>query len=200
MNDPGIKKIVFFSTLLLLLGSTGVLLGNFTHYSNVSVSRVKARASSTLIEKGRSSTMYSAVKAYDFSLKTSWCEGSKGPGVGEYIELSFSPFNADDLAVMNGVAYSPKLYKLNNRVKDYSLVCTLEDGTVKTINGTFPDDVCSGSACTFKGFDPDFGGLIRIGQRIKKIKLVIRSVYRGEKFNDTCITEMRFIKAHYSGG
>jgi hypothetical protein len=81
------------------------------------------RASSTL--KGKSTKTYHVNNLIDGDLSTAWCEGAKGPGFGETIELRLKNFSQlcfrdratfPTLVVIPGYAKNKKVWEANNRV------------------------------------------------------------------------------------
>jgi hypothetical protein len=110
-----------------------------------------------------------------------WAEGSKGDGIGEFLHYKFSDTYAiQSFEIVNGFSALHKvfgdLYFLNNRVK--SLRIEFEDG-VETV--VFNDRVKGYQTVTFN--------------RIHKsswAKIKIQSVYKGKKWDDTCIAEAHF--------
>lgn len=81
------------------------------------------RASSTL--KGKTAKAYHVNNLIDGDLKTAWCEGAKGPGFGEYIELRLKNFSQlcfrekatfPTIALVPGYAKNKGVWAANNRV------------------------------------------------------------------------------------
>ncbi len=137
------------------------------------------RASSTLSSK---TEKYIAPHLIDGSSR-SWVEGVKGPGIGETIFINFkAPVKVSYLYIKNGFG-DPKWYSANNRVKELLVEST----------GRISDNFESKKfTFTLK----DTGDLQKIDLPRKVLcrgfKFTIRSVYRGSKFDDTCISEISF--------
>jgi hypothetical protein len=130
----------------------------------------------------------------DNDYTTAWAEGAKGPGVGEYIEITFEKgFDVACIAAINGYTKNEETYYNNSRIKelqiDYigwegksssgnSTIVRLEDLPYSKINGENFAKMLS----TIMDFSD--------GESFKKIRLTIKSVYPGKKFNDTCLSEL----------
>ena len=71
----------------------------------------------------------------DNTNRTSWCEGSKGSGIGESKEISFPPNVALGVSFFNGYGETRDLNAKDNRVEKYDLIVTTKDRiTFKKIN------------------------------------------------------------------
>ncbi len=110
-----------------------------------------------------------------------WVEGKDGYGIGEWIEYDISSFleKREDLNNRNARLYIlngyvnpklPHLYKENSRIKKATLI--IDDSTVIKIE--FEDIV------EFK--------CVELGRSFTKVKIIIDEVYKGTKYDDTCIT------------
>ena len=139
------------------------------------------RASSSLPDSNGIS--YSAKSANDLSYRTAWIAGNDKGGVGEYLEYFFkneSP-RITRIIVSNGYMKNAAAWKNNNRVKKLRLfvndklygILNLEDSDTDQIFqiGTF-------------GLNENGTDLI--------LRFEIFEVYKGDKDNDTAITEIYF--------
>ena len=141
----------------------------------------------------RSDVSYSANKLLDRDFSTAWAEGAKGPGIGESIEIEIKKGHAvAGIAIINGYTKSRDAYYNNNRIKTLQFDCILPDDTIdkdysRTIN--LMDLPYSEIDMT------NFAQMLSLvnsstyGYEFKKIKLTIKDVYPGKKFNDTCVSE-----------
>lgn len=126
---------------------------------------------------GNKTYIYSAEKAFDNDMSTCWSEGADGYGVGESITVSFDDvYEISELSLWNGLCTSEDLFYKNSR---------LHNITVTLLNGNSYDFECSG------GWDSrhnsfSFGGNIETSS----ITITIQSVYEGDKYKDTCISEI----------
>jgi len=64
-------------------------------------------------------TMYAPDKAQDGDVKTAWCEGAKGPGVGEALAIRVEP--ARDYVIFSGFGKDKALWAKNARPKEVLL-------------------------------------------------------------------------------
>lgn len=113
----------------------------------------------------------------------SWVEGVEGPGIGETITFIFDePVKLSCIYIKNGIGDS-RLHKANNRVKDMEL----------------ESSVIFSSQYEKKKFiikleDKQDMARIDLPEPVacRDILLTIKSVYKGSKFDDTCISEISF--------
>lgn len=110
-----------------------------------------------------------------FLLRNPWVPGKeKNPsGIGEYLEIEFTkPKN--NLVVLNGFVDLEKryLYKANNRVKK-AVVTSLDKDNPFEIEYEFEDYVHFSE--------------INFPKAVNKVRFTIKEVYKGEKWDDTCI-------------
>lgn len=128
---------------------------------------------------------YRPDKAYDGDIKTAWCVGNSGigdwikfyfrPGPPEISEVLMGKRNLYRLGIINGLSASKKLYYENNRIKKMS--AEFDNGQKRIIN--FKDGIL------------DYQDYI-FNIRSKWVKLTILEVYKGSKYNDTCICQTDF--------
>lgn len=119
---------------------------------------------------------YGPANLFDGNPATAWVEGAADDGLGEAIVLRFDePRTVSRLSVMNGYNKNRDIYAKNNRVQTLKLTdsagrrfsAALNDsGDWQTL--TLPGDV-----------------------KIEWLSLAIGSVYRGVKYRDTAISEIR---------
>lgn len=134
---------------------------------------------------------YRASNAHDLDFRTAWVEGKTGPGIGESITYIFPPENPriTTIKIANGYVKSEKAWRENSRVKKLKLyvngnayaILNLEDKRVLQIFTVGP-----------------FGHSDRINWDILKsqpptnLRFEILEVYPGDKYEDTCISEIFF--------
>ena len=113
-----------------------------------------------------------------------WCEGIQGQGIGERLEFSLKKnnsyaevFGKQKIFISIGyVDYSrPDLYNANSRPKILSVY----------INNTFYKDVRLEDTSEYQDLLKD-----RTLAASDTIKLIIKDVYPGEKYQDTCINDI----------
>lgn len=147
-------------------------------------------ASSELKTQGSAS--YEAKHAHDFSYGNVWAEGVEGYGIGEYLLYKF-PKNSprvNKIIIANGHVKSEKAWKENSRVKKLKMyvdgkpyaILNLDDSRSEQ---TFELGEALGEIDSDKGYDEeDQNGLA--------LKFEILEVYKGEKYDDTVISELYF--------
>ncbi|MBN2351281.1 MAG: hypothetical protein JXD23_01845 [Spirochaetales bacterium] len=132
-------------------------------------------ASSFVVEDEAHYYRYHPWRAFDDDPLTAWNEGVKGPGIGEKLTLKLAQYIMIDKIVILPGYFDPKWYSANNRVKD----CTIDvDGTREKCH--FDDDM-KPAVISF-----DFPVVF------KSMIFTIEDVYLGNKYNDTCVSEIQF--------
>lgn len=106
-----------------------------------------------------------------------WAEGEPGPGIGGTIDVEFTR-DTDHVMVLNGAVDLTRryLYKANNRLK--RVLIESEDSKF-SIEYTF-EDIVQFNKITFP-------------KKTKKIRITILDVYKGENWDDTCVSAI-FLK------
>jgi len=142
----------------------------------------ETRASSELPPSGKNK--YSANSIEDDDIRTAWVEGSPGHGVGEYIEFIFEnqAARANSCMIANGYSKNETTWRNNSRVKSFNmyendeLIAILE---LKDIRD-------------FQSFDFPRPIGRRADGKASRLKFVITGVYKGDKYEDTAISEFIF--------
>ncbi|MCR5318990.1 MAG: hypothetical protein K6E22_12255 [Treponema sp.] len=123
--------------------------------------------------------LYKQVNLWSNQIKP-WAEGKKGDGIGETFEfdMSSSARFPRDVRILNGYVdpLKPHLFKENNRIKKALL--QTDTGIKKEFE--FRDEV-------------EFTQII-LPQDVKHVKLTILEVYKGTKYQDTCITAVEVLE------
>ncbi len=135
-------------------------------------------ASSTLVEAGYN---YSVESLVDMDEKTCWAEGSEGDGIGEVILYTVRgnmPINA--FYIKPGFQQSEKLFYANGVPTRIRIKCGDIEKNVELIDS---------------GDNKDNFYVIDLGQDIiaETCSVTIEAVRTGQKYQDTCISEMRFL-------
>ena len=140
-----------------------------------------AEASSVLSEwlSGKE-VVYDALNAFDNKKDTVWVEDEYDSGIGSKLTVAFyEPIKIDEIRIVNGFAHKD-YYKKNNRVKTLSVACiNVDDGT--EADYTLKDN-CEDFQSIYLDKETEVTALV----------FTIQDVYRGTKYNDTCIDEIRF--------
>lgn len=141
----------------------------------------KVFASSELKSQGKNS--YTAKSANDFSYKTAWVEAKEDAGIGEYIEYSFKNLSPriTYIIISNGYMKSDLAWKNNNRVKLLKLHVNGTAHALLKLTDTKTDQEFKVGTL---GRNPNGKDLV--------LRFEIVEVYRGDKYNDTAITEIYF--------
>ena len=103
---------------------------------------------------------------------TPWVEGVDGNGVGEYLNVEFEE-EINNVTILNGYVdpYKKHLFYQNNRLHKIEIVS--EEPSFR-IDYIFEDFV--------------YYADILMPSETKQIKIIIKEVYPGTKYNDTCIS------------
>ena len=136
-----------------------------------------ATASSTLAAQGKHHYEVENIKGRSEE-GSPWAEGVEGDGIGESITLNVKrPLPLYGILIRPGYwEYgNDSAWKKNNRVA--ALEITLNDE--RTFTETIPDEVFQ---------DPYLIRVRDYAKPVTKIKMVIKGVYRGTQFRDTCIS------------
>ncbi len=162
---------------------------------------------------------YGAKNLFDQTFSTAWVEGRKDEGVHETI-FTIIPKNCKTLNIFGGYGKNHTLYDRNNRLKKIKLSLlvginpqghisentivyrtlpyekvfsyTLKDTfSVQTIPLSFDlNKLAAFTRKTIDQFKKDFKE--KIGSTATLLKIEIEAVYRGSRWNDTCVSELFF--------
>ncbi|MEQ1502092.1 MAG: discoidin domain-containing protein [Myxococcota bacterium] len=123
---------------------------------------------------------YYAVQAADNVRDTYWCEGSKtSDGVGEWLEFKFdAPTRISALSVCNGMCSTADVLKKGNAPSTVTL--QFSDGSTQKV---------------------ELKALMPLPQKVTitpvttaSVKLKVDAVRKGTEFDDTCLSEVTFVK------
>ena len=140
---------------------------------------IKIKASSRLKSQGKNS--YNEENLHDFSYKTPWVEGADGYGEGEWVEYTFianSP-RITEIRIANGYVKSQTAWQNNSRVKKLKVYVNNKPYAFLNLED-------SRSEQTFK--------IAPLTDKKKQwtMKFEIVEVYKGEKYDDTALSEIYF--------
>jgi len=146
-------------------------------------------ASSSL--SAQSNVNYRANNIHDLNYKTAWVEGVKGYGIGEWIMYHFPPQTPriTELIVVNGYAKSEQTWKDNSRVKKLKMSINGKPFAILALANSRQEQ-------HFK-IEPVGNADRKDLEKLQKqpwwtIKFEIMDVYKGDKYDDTAITEIYF--------
>ena len=117
---------------------------------------------------------YGAANLLDSNLETSWQEGEEDSGIGQSIHFTFhEPTFINAMCIYNGKQTSLESFNENNRVAAFSL---FEDNLTIEL----PDEM-----------EPQY---IVFENPLSEADVIftLKDIYEGSKWNDTCITEIKF--------
>ena len=139
---------------------------NFTYVSNVYAVKVSSA-------KPEDTRLYSAYNLIDGDSKTAWVPASNKSGIGEWVEFSFDdPMQVNNLVLTNGYAKNDISFSGNNRIK--TAILQFDDGKSSTV--------------TLK--DTPKSQIIPVRKKTRTIRITISEVYKGTKYDDTCLSDV----------
>ncbi|MEM1324573.1 MAG: hypothetical protein AAGI23_01400 [Bacteroidota bacterium] len=148
------------------------------------------RASSSL--KTQSKNTYDVTNLGDNGYESAWIEGISGDGIGEYIEFEYSYDIKYKGAADGGDLYEDEWNFLNGYQKN--LTTWRNNGRIHTmkmyINGLAYCMIELLDRPGVQAVDLGFMEYLEQQKGTIHIKLVIESVYQGEKFSDTALSEI----------
>lgn len=119
-----------------------------------------------------------AQRVLDGKLETAWCEGVKGVGVGEWIRLSnAAEKELEIIAIEVKGGYQADQKRLDNNGWPTELLIECEGGYSQKVD--------------FYDYDAVF--LLDMPVKTDWVKLTILNAMPGEKYEDTCISEIRLL-------
>ena len=122
---------------------------------------------------------YGPLLAIDGLSETSWVEGVAGPGIGEWLTLSFrGKVEVHSVALNVGYDADADLFAKNNRIKKVTLLFS----TGESVSLSFADQRGLQSVALARAPGPNIETTF--------VKLVIDEVYPGSAYDDTCLAEI----------
>jgi len=204
------------ATIFLNTGTTEIMLRGDSHASSELVDGKDCFEND---EPFAINVKYGMQNLFDGNFQTAWVEGAKGQGIGEAVFIAI-PYNYKILNIFGGFGKSMALYKNNSRPKRIKLTCFAgisPEGHVTEIaegylSRKFPEEYFLDLEDKFavQSFPFPFSGKelkdfqdnyvedykktsstpIAYSKTILKIE--IADVYKGAKYEDTCISELFF--------
>lgn len=140
---------------------------------------------------------YSKHNLFDNDFNTTWAEGVVGSGIGEKIKIQLDDMHLLGICLINGYTKNSQTYKSNNRIKrvriEKEYVSFIDD--ITPIIDTVEIDVkdLPYRNININNFYSLSSTLIDFGEgcsKVSNITITILEVYPGEKYDDTCISEL----------
>lgn len=126
------------------------------------------KTSSAKLENTR---LYSVKNLIDDDPSTTWVPVGKNSQIGQWAELGFDdPVQINSLTLTNGFAKNDVTYNNNNRIKIATLVFSDGSKTKITLKDTMKPQI------------------IKVNKKSRTVKLIIDEVYKGVKYDDTCLS------------
>ena len=153
-------------------------------------------SSSSLTE---GSLVHGPKSTLDGSHQSTWCEGVSGHGEGEWIELQFPqsvPIEA--MYLSGGYFLDERRLTSNSRLKRIRI--DLDDKAPIVVS--FADPAVAPTDWTPPSNQPDYTwinaiqdnpGFIHLQSGGQRLRITVLEVYPGGSYQDTCISEMRFV-------
>jgi len=168
-------KLFRFSIFITII--MWILSGNI--YSQQTAIIKTVGATSVLVET-KDIFLHGADKLFDGKPASAWSEAAAGPGIDEMIFVEFKELTAvDEIEILPGF-FNSRWFALNNRVKSM----TIEAPPGDKIEAIFKDEMTAQRVPLEKD------------RKFKEFRFIIRDVYKGTRWDDTCISEIRF---YYKG-
>ncbi len=176
-------KKFFVITTSLLLGASVFAQSKWFKAQSKSASVKSVTATSELVEaQFDGKYLYPPINILDGDFNSTWCEADqKGSGIGESITVEFAePVSFDEIQIVNGFV-SKDYYLKNNRVKTLRLTQVAKEHFQQK-DYTLKDNVQDWQSIKFD-----------LLQTAQTLTLEIRDIYRGSKYDDTCLDDIRLL-------
>ncbi|WP_044202319.1 discoidin domain-containing protein [Flammeovirga sp. OC4] len=148
----------------------------------------------------------------DRDKNTAWVEGVSGGGIDEWIEFEFKEnVIITGVGVLNGYAKNKSTYENNGKLKsvnvflnerhfyesDHDHSYIFPNSCYKVID---ENSIYSDIDLIYTDYDPglqyDNDELFEVAEHTRKVKIIIKDIYKGAKYDDTCISEVFFYGYH----
>jgi len=131
------------------------------------------------------SAVYQASNLLDRTSAKVWAAGGKSGGIGESVTFVFDePSEITDIGISSGMAKTYGLYKANNRPR---LIELSVDGEAP-IRAVLEDEHVECCDNDDRGYH--WISLVPDGKTVRKVVLRILDVYKGDKYDDTCNSDV----------
>ncbi len=178
------KNIIFCISLLLATSMFAAGDDNWFKAQTKKAPLKSITATSELVEAQFSGKyLYPPVNIVDGNFDNTWCEAEKnGPGIGESITIELTePVSFDEIQIVNGFVSGKDYYTKNNRVKEIQITQVAKKHFQQ-------------KTYTLEDNKPDWQSIkFEQMQTAQTITFKIVSVYKGSKYDDTCIDDVRLL-------
>ncbi|MEQ9405078.1 MAG: hypothetical protein RIM99_15920 [Cyclobacteriaceae bacterium] len=141
---------------------------------------------------------YAKENMFDGNFSSAWVEGKTDNGTNEQIVIELDDFNLAAIGIVGGYSKSKSIYNSNNRIKKIKLereVVNHGDPTKTSIESS--EVMLEDLAFSAIPNDNNFYSILNLVgeygegyQKIRKVTITILETYEGQKYNDTCISEI----------
>lgn len=139
--------------------------------------RPKATVASSAL-KGTSTASFQATNLVDSSLLTAWIEGTKGPGLGEWVRFEFSqPTVLTRIDIANGYQKDANRFAANPRVR----LVNVEFSSGATYLVELQDTM-------------ELQYMVPPKEAVEWVKMVIISIYPGKDNEETALSDVRLFE------
>lgn len=147
--------------------------------------RTHHNASSTLVEDYSDIFRYHPIKIDDKDSSTCWVEGVDGWGEGEWVEFQWDyPKDIVGMKILPGFARNETLWRENGRPREITVECFNGDESI--LKAQFEvEDVME---------EQTFYLTNDVLYDCSRLRMTIDEIYPGDKYDDTCISEVEFIE------
>jgi len=162
--------------------------------------------------KSTSENTYGDINISDLNYQTAWVEGVEGDGIGEFVTFNFQPGHPriTTVIIANGYIKTKEAWKNNARVKQLKMYVNNKPFTILNLEDVYAEQKFEIPTIGYKttyylNKDGTTGWKYKDenGRNVKSyhenselqldsIKFEILSVYKGDKYKDTAITEIYF--------
>ncbi|MBN1523382.1 MAG: nicotine adenine dinucleotide glycohydrolase [Spirochaetales bacterium] len=176
------KVFIMVLTVIILQNATAQDKWFMAQTNSIDIEWISA--SSELVEAQYGGDyLYPPINMLDGDFSTTWCEADKGgSGLGETITLQFKePVSFDEIQIVNGFVSGNDYYKKNNRVATITLTQVAGEH-FQNKQYTLRDNTPTWQSIRFG-----------LNQTAQTITIRIDEVFRGYKYDDTCMSDIRFL-------
>ena len=146
-------------------------------------------SASSYLKSNYSTINYLPENAHDSSYETAWVEGVEGYGIGEYLTYYFRWGNPriTNIIIANGYVKSEKAYRENSRVKKLKMYIDDEPYAILNLEDSRYEQIFEFEPIGKRTGDENIDWV-----KLWTMKFEILEVYKGDKYDDTTISELYF--------